>query len=117
MKYLRLFGYGAIIWAVAFIVVSLFIGFKISSPILTQGLTTILVILTAFFLAKSLKITLKKEILKYAISWVLVGIILDALITTRFTGWVFFASWQMWLSYAILFMVPFLAVKSVPKAV
>lgn len=114
-KYCKFFGYGGVIWGVAFIVVSIFIGFKVSSEIIIQGITTLAVVITAFLLARSLNISTVKEMLKYSASWVVVGLILDAIVTTRFTGWEFFSNWYIWLSYVFILIVPFLAVKKESK--
>jgi len=110
-KYCKLFGYGGVIWGVAFIVISIFIGFKVTSQIITQGITTLAVLITAFLLARSLNVSTVKEMLKYSFSWVIVGLILDAVVTTRFTGWSFFSHWYIWLSYALILVIPLLAVK------
>ena len=115
-KCCKFLGYGGIIWGVAFIVVSIFIGFKVSSQIIVQGITTLAVVITAFLLAKSLNVSTMKEMLKYSFSWVIVGLILDALITARFTGWEFFSRWEMWLGYLLILVVPLLAIKSEGKA-
>ena len=111
-KYCKFLGYGGIIWGVAFIVASLFVGFKVSSQIIIQGITTLAVVITAFLLAKSLNVSAIKEMLKYSFSWVVVGLILDALITARFTGWGFFSRWDIWLGYLLILVIPLLAVKS-----
>ncbi len=104
-------GYGAIIWMVAFIVACFFIGFKINSEIIVPIVTTLAVIVTAYLLARSMNISSRKEMLKYSFCWVILGLILDAIVTARFTGWQFFTSWQILLSYVLLFFVPLLAVK------
>jgi hypothetical protein len=105
-RYFKIVGYGAIIWAIAFVVVSVFIGFKVSSQFLVQGITTLAVIISAFLLAGILKISAMKDALICGLLWVITGVALDALITTRFTGWSFFCRWEMWLGYMLIFLVP-----------
>ncbi len=109
MKYIV---YGAIIWGVAFIVASVFVGYKVISPLIMHGITTLAVAIVTFKLAKNLNIDNRKEMLKYSICWVIVGLILDAVITTRFTGWRFFYAKYIWIGYALILLVPLLAVKS-----
>lgn len=112
MNYLKSLGFGALIWGVAFVVVSAFISFGIDTAgLVVQTITTFLVLLTAFLLAKSLNLSDKTEMLKYSFSWVVVGLILDVLITTGFTGWEFFYDWSIWVSYVLILLVPLLAVK------
>lgn len=111
----KLLGYGAIIWAVAFIVASAFVGFKVTNQLIVQGITTLATVITTYFLASSLNVSEIKEIIKYAIAWVIVGLILDVIITTRYTGWSFFSRWDIWLSYILGFVVTLLAVKPEKK--
>ncbi len=110
-KYIKLFGYGVVIWVVAFIVATVFVAFDIESTIIVNGTTTLITLIAVYLLARSLNISTIKEMLKYSISWIVVGLILDALITTKFTGWEFFSSWQIWISYALSVLVMLLAVK------
>jgi hypothetical protein len=108
-NYLKITGYGAIIWVVAFIIASIFIGFKTSSQVLTQGVTTLAVIITAFLLAKNLKMSTLKAGAICGLLWVVAGAALDALVTVRFTGWSFFCRWEMWLGYLFIFLIPLIA--------
>lgn len=117
MNLLKSLGFGAIIYGVAFIVASAFIGFGITSEnSLVQGVTMLAVSTAAFLLAKNLNFADSNEMLKYSFSWVIVGLILDALITTRFTGWEFFYRLDIWLSYALILLVPLLALKPKEKS-
>jgi|WetSurMetagenome_2_1015567.scaffolds.fasta_scaffold1002465_1 hypothetical protein len=104
--YLKIIGYGAIIWAVAFIVACIFVGFKVSSQVLVQGVTTLAVLIIAFLFAENIKISKIKTAVIIGLLWVATGAALDALITTRFTGWIFFCRWEMWLGYLFIFLVP-----------
>jgi hypothetical protein len=105
-NYFKIIAYGAIIWVVAFIAASIFIGFKVSSQILTQGVTTLAVIIIAFLLAKNLEISSLKSAIKCGLLWAITGVVLDALITVKFTGWSFFCRWEMWLGYLFIFLIP-----------
>jgi hypothetical protein len=110
-KYLKIIGIGAIIWSVAFVVACVFVGFKVSSELLIQGITTLAVLTATFLFARSLNVSGKAEMLKYVLIWILVGLTLDAIITTRFAGWEFFLTWHIWVSYALSIPVSLLAVK------
>ena len=105
-------GYGVIIWVVAFMVVCVLMAFKVTNPILMQGITTLSVLGTAFMLAKKVGASSKGEMLKYTFSWALTSLILDYLVTTHFTGMQFFSNWYIWVAYALLLIVPLFAVKS-----
>jgi predicted neutral ceramidase superfamily lipid hydrolase len=110
-KYYKLVGYGIVIWVVAYIVATIFVVLNSQNTILAWMATALAALATTFFLARSLNISSVKEILKYAVVWVITGFILDALITTHFIGWEFFKSWHIWVSYALSFAVVILAAK------
>lgn len=108
-------GYGAIIWAVAFIVACVLIAFKVTNVILADGITTLAVLATAFMFAKKVGASSMGEMLKYTLSWALTSFILDYLVTTQFTGMGFFSGWYIWAAYGLLVIVPLFAVKSGPS--
>jgi uncharacterized membrane protein required for colicin V production len=104
-----------IIWVVAFIVASIFVGFQITG-MWKQIITTLAVVIAAFVLAKRLNVSKVSEMLKYSFSWVVVGLILDYFITTRFTGKEFLMTPEIWIGYALILIVPLLAVKKEQKS-
>lgn len=108
---------GIIIWVVAFMVASLFVAFNMANTAVSQIVTSLAAIVAAYMLAKKTGITNKMEMLKYSFVWVLVILILDYFVTTKFTGMEFFSDWKTWLAYALILLVPLLAVKSAPKSV
>lgn len=110
----KFWGYGIIIWAVAFIVASIFIAFE-TSAVIMNTVTALAVVLTAFLLAKTVSLASRKAMLKYSFCWVIVVFILDALVTSQFTAWDFLSSWYVWLAYALILFVPLLAVKVVSQ--
>ena len=112
----KMCGYGVIIWVVAFIVASIFVGFQITG-MWKQIITTLAVVIAAFMLAKKLNISSVKEMLKYSFIWVVVGVILDYFITVKFTGKEFLMSKEMWIGYVLILLVPLLAVKKGQKTV
>lgn len=111
---IKLIGYGAIIYAVAFVVYSVF-GVAFEMAILGNILTPASAIITAYLLARSLNIASTQGLLKFAVAWVLTGLMLDVIITIRFAGWEYFQSWITWASYGLLFVAVLLGTKK-PKA-
>jgi len=108
---------GIIIWVVAFMVASLFVAFSMANTTIAQIVTGLAAIITAYMLAKKIGVTNKMEMLKHSFVWVVVILILDYFVTTKFTGMEFFSDWKTWLVYALILLVPLLAVKSGPKNV
>lgn len=115
MNYGKLLGFGVLIYGVAFIVASVFVGFEVESPALMNTVTTIAMLLAVFLLAKNLKLSSRREMLKYSLSWMVIVLLLDLFLTARFTGADFFSQWHIWLAYALILLVPLLAVKKAPQ--
>jgi len=107
----KLFGYGIVSWVVAFMAASIFVAFGSYSGIFMTIVTTGAMLLTVYLLAKSLNISSRKALLKYGFVWALTALLLDLIVTARFTGNEFFYSWQIWVSYALIVFVPTLAPK------
>jgi len=108
---------GIIIWVVAFMVASLFVAFNMADTVISQIVTSLAAIVAAYMLAKKTGITNKMEMLKHSFVWILVILILDYFVTTKFTGMEFFSDRTIWLAYALILLAPLLAVKSAPKSV
>ncbi len=93
-------------------VVSIFIGFKIPSDnIWVKIITTLAVFIAAVLLAKSLKESSQNKMFLYGVLWTVIALILDAVITTRFTGWEVFGQWNIILGYLLIILAPLLAVR------
>ncbi|MCX6791135.1 MAG: hypothetical protein NTV62_03015 [Candidatus Gribaldobacteria bacterium] len=112
MKILKALGLGALIYVVAFMVISVFIGFKVpTDSLLVKTITLLAVLITIILSAISLKANSIKEALSYSFIWVMVNFVLDILVTTRFAGWGFFGQWNIVLGYLLILIAPLLAVK------
>lgn len=108
MDWKKAVGYGVALWVLMFVLVSVLIAFKLypAYPILAA----ILAAVVSYVLAGYAKPKDKNEALKFGASWVVVGVLLDGLITTRFSAEIF-GMWTLWLGYALVFLSPLLRVK------
>jgi len=112
MNYLKVIGFGMLIWAVAFVVVSAFIGFGVDVDTDTVGVATVLAIfLITLLLAKNLGMSSKKRALVVGVIWVVTLIVLDAVITMRFTGSAIFTEWSVITGYVIVLVIPPLMIR------
>ncbi|MDD4990419.1 MAG: hypothetical protein PHW31_03875 [Candidatus Pacebacteria bacterium] len=112
MNFLKLIGYGILIWVVAFVIVSIFIGFKVSSDNMwVKIITTLAVFIAAILLAKNLKESSQSKMFLYGILWAVIALILDAVITARFTDWEVFGQWNITLGYLLIILASLLAIK------
>jgi len=133
MKYLKVFLYGILIWGVGlfgsqylayiiFKIINKFYsgnfgisGFSYDFYILAF-LDILIVTVIAFFLAKSLNVSTKKEMLKYSIFWVVLGLIRIPLIIFIGPFWspniiLLFLVFNP-LAYILVLFTPLLAIKS-----
>lgn len=110
MNWKKALGFGALLWAIMFVLVSAFIGFRIYDLLWLQNVTIVIGGIIAFFLAGYLKPNSLGLALGYGFSWVIVGIILDAIISMRFAPDIF-SSWTLWLSYFLVLIAPTVRLK------
>jgi hypothetical protein len=108
MKYKKIVGLGALIWGIAFITAAIFVAFSAIDTILAKIVVPFAVGVAAFFGGKMIDVELPKDILKYSIVWVVIGLLLDLVVTVPFTGWGIFAQWNVWLGYALILFAPLL---------
>lgn len=103
-------GFGVIIWVLMFVIVSIFVAFNIYGNAVMKVVIACLAGAISYFLAMKLKPADIKMALTYSVLWVIVGVILDAVITMRFNALIF-SSKGLWLSYLLVLLAPLLTVK------
>lgn len=110
MNWKKAISFGAVIWILMFVIVSVFIGFKIYGSVWMQIIAAIIAGAISYYLAGKIKPHSAKSALSYGLTWAMVGVILDAIVTTRFNPAIF-ASWSLWLGYILVLLAPTFQVK------
>lgn len=110
MNWKKTIGFGALIWALMFVVVSVFVGFNIYQLVYVEIATVIIAGIIALILAANVKPKSAGSALGYGLVWVVVGVILDAAVSMRFNAAIF-SSWSVWLGYLLILLAPLLKVK------
>jgi hypothetical protein len=110
MNWKKAIGFGALLWIIMFVIVSAFVGFKIYDFLWLQIATAIIGGVISFVLAGYVKPDKFSLALSYGLCWVVVGVILDAVITMRFNAEIF-STWTLWLSYFLMLIAPTLRLK------
>jgi len=110
MNYTKLFGWGALIWVVAYIIATAFVAYGIGEGLVMSGVIIVAVALAAYFAGRNVAAPSAGEMLKYSLGWVIIGLVLDGVLTVPFTGWEIFMSWEIWVGYAAILLVPLLSV-------
>ena len=98
-----------------FVIVSAFVGFNIYGSIAMQAVAAIIAGVLSMIFAKKLKITNAGLALAYGVSWLVIGVILDFIVTVKFNPTVF-SSWPYWLGYALILLAPLCTIKKGPTA-
>ena len=106
-------GFGALIWILMFVIVSAFIGFKIYDYAWMGIVTAVIGGIISYILAGYVKPKSFGMALTCGASWLVVGVILDAIITMRFNSEIFMA-WELWLGYGLVVIAPLFRIKKAP---
>lgn len=110
MDWKKTIGSGIMLWALMFVVVSVFIAFNIFGNSIAKVIIAIIAGAISYSLAKKLKPADIKAALTDGVVWVIVGVILDALVSIRFNPLIF-QSKGLWLGYFLVLLAPILVVK------
>jgi len=111
MNYKKLFGFGVMIWAVAYLIATAFVAYGAMDALWAKTVLILVVAVVVFLAGKNLKSASVMNALKYSASWVVIGLILDMILTVPFTGWEIFSTWDLWVSYALVLLLPLLTVQ------
>ncbi len=115
MDWKKLIGFGVLIWILMFVTVSIFIAYDVYKFIWMQVIIAVIAGIIAFILAGVVKPSKIALALGYGLIWVIIGLVLDAVVTARFISEIF-ASWSLWLGYLLVLLAPVLRVKENPEA-
>jgi len=110
MNLLKLLGFGVLIWDVVFITDAVLNTFEILPSLIMQTIFIVIAMIT-FLLSENLDIASEKKIFKYGISWALVMILLDAMVSVCCLGWDSFYQYNTWINYAIVVFMPIFTVR------
>lgn len=105
--------FGLLLWVLMFVIVSIFIAFKIYGSTVMHIVTAVIAGVISYLFAGKVKPNKMGAALTYGLVWVVVGLILDALITMRFNPTIFISK-SLWLGYLLVLIAPLLQVKKTP---
>lgn len=112
MNWKKAISFGLLFWIVMFVIVSIFVALKIYDFVWMKVIAAIIAGVVSFILAGYVKPNKVAVALSYGLVWVVVGLILDYLVTTKFSPEIF-SSWDLWLGYLLVLLAPLLKVKKV----
>jgi hypothetical protein len=98
-------GLGALIWLIVFAFVSFLVGFNLYDSMLSKIIIVIVAGALSYFLVPNIKSLTFSQAFYYGLTWTVVGVALDLLISRQFNA-AMFGSWEYWLSYALILFAP-----------
>lgn len=101
---------GIFLWILMFVIVSVFIAFDVYKFGFIKFVTAVIAGAISYKLAKKVKPNKLSLALSYGLTWVIIGVVLDTIVTTRFNSEIF-SSWYLWLGYGLVFLAPLLYLK------
>lgn len=110
MNWKKAIGFGLLLWIIMFVVVSAFVAFNWYQFLWIQVVIAIIAGIIVWILADYVDIKNYSLALSYGLTWVIVGLILDALISYQFDNSIF-TSWTLWLGYLLVLLVPLFRIK------
>lgn len=110
MNWKKAIGYGVALWVLMFVIISILIAYKIYEGVIVAIVVAIISGIISYILAGYAKPTKISEALMYGFTWVVVGVILDVIVTRRFNAAIF-SEWSLWLGYALVLLAPIVRVK------
>lgn len=105
MNWKKAVGFGFLFWVIMFAIVSALVALKFYGNIWGKVVTVVIGFVVAYVLANYAKPRSIGTAFGFGISWVIIGLILDFLITTRFEPNLFrFRS--LWVGYLVVLLAP-----------
>jgi|SRR3989344_2912818 len=105
MNWQKAIGYGLLWWVLVFAAISVLVAFGLYAGPGGEIAGLVIAVLIAGALASRLQPADLKTGLTYGAAWVVVGLVLDAVITTRFDPGIFSAP-TLWVGYVLVLFTP-----------
>lgn len=109
MNWKMAIGFGLLLWVIMFAIASVFVAFNMIARTWVGILLIIVSGVAVFVLAGKARPASTAVALAYGLSWVIVGVALDAIITRRFNPGIF-NEWSIWVGNLVVLLVPLLRV-------
>lgn len=109
LKLGALLGWGVAIYAVMFLLWSMFVTYGFVNGIAPRALGFLALVATAIIAGRSLHASSWRDILPYSFSWGIMMVILDGVMSGLLTGWQVFVDWNVWFGYAVVVVAPLFA--------
>lgn len=95
------------IYVANFMFISALIGFQIDQTATWVWIVNIIITIVGLWIATNMiKPASVKDGLMLGIGWIVIMLILDLVLTTRFTGMTYFSDWKSYIPYILTILIP-----------
>jgi len=116
MDYEKVFGWGVAIYAIMFLFWSTIIVYGIADGLVSSIAGLVVLIFLMYRAGRALKAHAWPTALPYAIGWIVTVAALDSIVSVPFAGWGIFLDPNLWISYAVILIVPLLTTEQMAHA-
>jgi hypothetical protein len=109
MKYIARLSWGIVIYAIMYLTWNGFAIYGFTSGIAPRICELIVLVIIATIAGRALKFDSWKDILPYSFFWALTALLIDAIITLPFSSTTMYANPNIWIGYALVFLLPLAA--------
>lgn len=113
MNYKKLFGYGALVWIIAYFAAMVLVVLKVGDAVWAGPVVALAAALAAAWAGTKLERRSVGGVLCYSVGWVVIGLVLDLVFTIPFTGWQLLSVWSYWAGYVLIAVLPVFTSKKV----
>lgn len=112
-----LLGWGIVIYAVLYLAWSGLVIHGFSGMFLSRIVVIATLVTVATLATKSLRLMHERDVLPYAIGWVVLAACFDAVFAVPSAGWAMYSDWNVWVGYFLLLIVPLIVTAVSRKSV
>jgi len=98
-------GFGSLIWVVMFSLVSFLVEFDWYNMTVSKFILVVAAGALSYSFASNIRMLSLSQSAGYGFSWMIVGVLLDIIISRQFAASIF-SGWEYWASYALILLVP-----------
>ena len=115
MNLQRLFGWGLTIYAIVYLVWSALVVNGLSNTVVARALMLGTLIAVVTIATRHLRVATERDGIPYALGWVLIVAVLDAVFAVPHSGLALYADWNVWVGYLLVLFVPLIVITTTKK--
>ena len=99
-------GWGIAIYALMYLLWSGLVIYGLAAGGLSLIVRLLALAIITTIAGRSIRMTNWKDLAPYTCVWAVIAIVLDAIFLVPFSGWSLYATWSVWVGYALVAVIP-----------